>query len=495
MVSVRAPSLRGRDVIVLGLGHFGGGLGAARWLLSQGARVTVTDRADPKLLAAPAGTLAALGARLVLGGHDGVDFGGADLLVINPAVPLSAPPVGAALARGVPVTTEICLLMERWPGPMLGVTGSNGKSTTTSLAAAVLVAAGARAALGGNIGGSLLERLDAAGPHDVAVLELSSFMLDLLARQELGPDVALVTNITPNHLDRHGSFEAYKLAKQQILRRARCAVLNADDEQVVDVSRDFGGRRLWFGSRGDLAVDDDGHLVDRRGWIALESAQIPLPGRMNRVNLAAATLAAAAVLGDEVAAVRALPSALASYRLPPDRLATVGTWDGVHWINDSVSTTPESTAASLAAVGGRCIVIVGGHDKGLDAEPIYAAAARHSRLVLTIGEEGPRLQKELARRGCNAELVGTVVAAVARAGAVARRGDVVLLSPGYSSHDQFTNYEARAAAFVREVLARAAWAAEGAPAAGTAGPAATGMAFDGTKDGANGALPLSPPAS
>jgi UDP-N-acetylmuramoylalanine--D-glutamate ligase len=479
-----APSLKGQDVIVLGLGHFGGGLGAARWLLEQGARVTVTDRADPALLAEPAGTLAALGARIVLGGHAGVDFGAADLLVINPAVPLSAPPVALALQQGVPVTSEICLLMERWPGPMLGVTGSNGKSTTTSLAAAVLRAAGRKAALGGNIGGSLLDRLAAAGPGEVAVLELSSFMLDLLARQELGPDVALITNITPNHLDRHGSFEAYKLAKQKILARAHSAVLNADDEQVLAVARDFGGRKLYFGSRGDLRVDEEGTLIDRRGWIALPSAEIPLPGRMNRVNLAAATLAAAAVLGDELAPVRALPTALAAYQLPPDRLATVGTWGGVHWINDSVSTTPESTAASLEAVGGRCLLIVGGHDKGLDAEPIYAAAARHSRLVLTIGEEGPKLQRELSRRGCNAELVGTVAAAVARAFAVARSGDVVLLSPGYSSHDQFTNYQARAATFVREILDRVAAMATGAgpePAPRAAGPLE------------RGAIPLSEP--
>jgi len=488
--SAPAPSLKGRRVIVLGLGHFGGGLGAARWLLEQGAEVTVTDRADPALLAEPAGRLAALGARLVLGGHGGVDFGAADLLVINPAVPLSAPPVALALGRGVPVTSEICLLVERWPGPLLGVTGSNGKSTTTSLAAAVLTAAGRRVALGGNIGGSLLERLAGSGPDEVAVLELSSFMLELLARQDLGPDVALITNITPNHLDRHGSFEAYKQAKREILRRARAAVLNADDAQVVDVARGFGGRTLWFGGRGDLAVDEEGSLVDRRGWTALASAAIPLPGRMNRVNLAAATLAAAAVLGDEVAAVRALPSALAAYRLPPDRLETVGAWNGVHWINDSVSTTPESTEASVEVVGGRCILIVGGHDKGLDAEPIYRAAARHARLVLTVGEEGPALQRELARRGVNAELVTTVAAAVGRAWAVSRAGDVVLLSPGYSSHDQFTNYQARAAAFVREILGRAA-----GPPADAAATAASGSAEAGAPApvASPAAIPLSQP--
>jgi len=458
--------LQDRQVVVLGLGHFGGGLGAARWLLSRGARVTVTDRASPELLRGPAAELAAAGARLVLGGHDGVDFARADLLVLNPAVPLSAAPVRAAVAAGVPVTSEIGLLMERWPGPLVGITGSNGKSTTTSLTHAVLAAAGQRAALGGNIGGSLLERLDDARPGDVAVLEISSFMLDLLVPQGLGPDVALVTNITPNHLDRHGTFEAYKESKRSILQRAAWAVLCADDANVRDLAASAPGRVLWYGGAPgaepgaaghggparDLAVTADGDLVDRRGLTVLRSTEVPLPGRMNRVNLAGATLAAAAVLADEVRAVRALPAALAGYELPPHRLATVGSWDGVAWVDDSVSTTPESTRASLGAVAGPCILIAGGHDKGLDPAPLLDGAAAHARVVLTVGEEGPSLLAQLARRGVAAECVRTVAAAVARAASLARPGDTVLLSPGYSSHDQFTNYEERAAVFAREVL-------------------------------------------
>jgi UDP-N-acetylmuramoylalanine--D-glutamate ligase len=446
----------GARVIVLGLGHFGGGLGAARWLLRHGARVTVTDRAPAEQLAAPAAELAAAGARLVLGGHGGVDFADADLLVLNPAVPLDAPPVAAARAAGVRVTSEIGLVHERWPGPILGVTGSNGKSTTTSLAHAILTAAGVPASLGGNIGGSLLDRVDGAGRDEVAVIELSSFMLDLLAVPGLGPDVAIVTNITPNHLDRHGSFEAYREAKRAILRRARHAVLNADDEYVRAFALGYPGQVLWFGSHGDLRVDSDGSLVDRRGWPALHSAHVPLPGRMNRVNLAAATLGAAAVLGDEVRAVRALPSALEGFRLPPHRLAQVGSWNGVSWVDDSVSTTPESTAASLAAVGGGSVLLAGGHDKGLDPAPLVQAARRHARVVLTLGEQGENLARELTLAGVNAELLGTVEACVARAAQIARAGETVLLSPGYSSHDQFTNYEQRAAAFVRAVLMHAA---------------------------------------
>jgi len=447
--------MQGQHAIVLGLGHFGGGFGAAQWLLRQGARVTVTDRAAPGTLAEPAARLAAAGARVVLGGHEGVDFSAADLLVVNPAVPLTAPPVAAARAAGVRLGSEIGLVLENWPGPVLGVTGSNGKSTTTSLAHAVLTAAGARASLGGNIGGSLLDHIDEAQPGEVAVLEISSFMLDLLAPGGLGPDVALITNITPNHLDRHGSFEAYRDAKRQILRRARRAVLNGDDPQVREAARGFPGEALWFGRRGDAVVDDDGNLLDRRGWTLLAAADIPLPGRINRMNLAAAFLAAAAVLGDEVRAARALPSALARYERPAHRLELVGTWNGVTWVDDSSSTTPESTRGSLEAVGGGCILIAGGHDKGLDTEPLLDGAQRWARVVLTIGEEAQPLLRELARRRVAAEAVGSVEAAVARATQLARPGETVLLSPGYSSHDQFTNYEHRAARFRQEVLARA----------------------------------------
>jgi len=451
----------GRRAIVLGLGHFGGGLGVARWLLSQGASVLVTDRASPESLAAPAAELAALGARLVLGGHAGVDFTATDLLVVNPAVPADAPPLAAARAAGVRISTEIGLLIERWPGPVVGITGSNGKSTTTSLTHAVLRAAGAPAELGGNIGGSLLERLDEVPPRSIAVLELSSFMLELLAPAGLLPDVAVITNITPNHLDRHGSFEAYKAAKRAILGRARHAVLCGDDAVVREVAAGWGGHALWYGRRGEMSVNTAGDLVDRRGWIVLDSAQIPLPGRANRLNLAAATLAAAAVLGDEVRAMRALPAALAHYELPPHRLQTVGTWQGVAWVDDSVSTTPESTAASLAALGAGCVLIAGGHDKGLDPEPLLTAATRHARVVLLVGEQGPRLLRDLTRRGVTAELVQTVPAAVVRAAQLAQAGESVLLSPGYSSHDQFTNYEQRAAVFREHVLLQARRAAPG----------------------------------
>ncbi len=463
-----APDLAGARVVVLGLGRFGGGLGVARWLLDSGASVLVTDRLPREVLAEPADELAARGAELVLGGHAGVDLGDADLLVVNPAVPLTAPLVEEARARDVVVTSEIALLMERWPGPVVGVTGSNGKSTTVGLLHALLEAAGVPAERGGNLGGSLLGRLGEVADGTVAVLELSSFMLELLGERGLGPEVAVLTNLTPNHLDRHGTMEAYREAKAAILRHARCVVLPVGDPWLAPLASRAAERKarvLWFGDRSaggaavaagtavavprrpDLGVDAGGHLVDRAGVRVLASEDVPLPGRMNRWNVAAAALAAGGLLDDPARALAALPGGLAAYRPPPHRLEQVTSRAGVRWVDDSVSTTPESTAASLEAVGGACLLIAGGRDKGLDARPLVEAARRFARQVLTVGEEGRSLAERLNRAGVPAEQLDTVPAAVARAAALASTGDTVLLSPGYSSHDQFAHFEERAAVF------------------------------------------------
>ncbi len=467
-----AADMAGCRAVVLGLGRFGGGLGVARWLLDQGARVTVTDLLDAEQLAEPAAELTKRGARLVLGGHEGLDLGDADLLVVNPAVPLSAPLVREARERDIPLTSEIALLMERWPGPLVGVSGSNGKSTTVGLIACLLEAAGQPAVAGGNLGGSLLETLASGSgpePGTVAVLELSSFMLELLGERRLGPEVAVLTNLTPNHLDRHGSMEAYRDAKAAILSCARVAVLPRGDTWLEPLGESVSHETRWFGDCGsgaaepgqgavpgtspaiDLGVDQAGDLRDGQGRCVLEAAQNPLAGRMNRIDLAAAILAAQAVLGDKERLFRALPAALDRYQAPPHRLQEVACLAGVRWVDDSVSTTPESTAASLEAVEGSCILIAGGHDKGLDPEPLLVAAQQGCRMVLTVGEEGPLLAETLNRRGVPAELVDTVEAAVARAAGLAQLGETVLLSPGYSSHDQFAHFEERAAVFARAV--------------------------------------------
>ncbi|MFT7463661.1 MAG: UDP-N-acetylmuramoylalanine--D-glutamate ligase [Pseudohongiellaceae bacterium] len=438
----------------------------ARWLLAQGAEVLVTDLASRESLGDAVGDLADRGATLILGTHDGVSVESADLLVVNPAVPLHAPLVARAMSAGVAVSSEVALLMERWPGPVVGVTGSNGKSTTVSLTQAILEACGQSAVAGGNLGGSLLERLDHLAEGTVAVLELSSFMLETLALLGQGPDVAVVTNITPNHLDRHGDFASYCTAKAAVMARAHTVVLNADDQVVAGLARPAGSTALWFGSSlvrenegsdtPHLGVDSEGHIVDAQGRQVFSSDEMPLPGRANRLDLAAAALAASAVVGGLPQVIEALPKALGGFQLPPHRLETVSTRGGVLWVDDSVSTTPESTAASLAALmmkpaqgeqSGRCLLIAGGHDKGLVADPLVAAAAQYTRYVLTIGEEGQRLGEALSAAGVSWRLAGTLEAAVALAGGWAREGDTVVLSPGYSSHDQFVHFAARGLAF------------------------------------------------
>ena len=452
-------SPRGARALVLGLGRFGGGLGVARWLLAEGARVCVTDRLPRADLAAAADELERAGAELVLGGHEGLDPADFDLVVVNPAVPQSAPLVRAARQAGTRVTSEMSLLLERWPGPVLGITGSNGKSTTVSLTEALLKAAGCPVRAGGNLGGSLLPELAGLAPGTVAVLELSSFRLEVSGALGLGPDVAVITNITPNHLDRHGNMASYREAKAQVLVRARVAVLPPDAELGGPLDLPPGCAPLRFGPAGagiDLGLDVSGHLTDAGGSRRLSTSALALPGHSARLDLAAALLAAGALIGDPAAIDAALPQALAAWRPLRHRFERLARLDGVTWVDDSASTTPESTAASLAAVEGPCLLIVGGRDKGLSPEPLLAAAAKRCRLVLALGEQGPDLAAALGERGVEAEDVGTLELAVGRAAALAAPGDTVLLSPGYSSHDQFPHFEARAEAFRRLVRVLAA---------------------------------------
>ncbi|GJM21946.1 MAG: UDP-N-acetylmuramoylalanine--D-glutamate ligase [Planctomycetota bacterium] len=459
---VSPRSLAEARVVVLGIGRFGGGLGVARWLASQGASVLASDRLPRAELGASPELLEADGVELLLGGHAGIDWKGVDLLVVNPAIPPQAPIVCEAREAGVTLSSEIALLMERWPGPMIGVTGSNGKSTTVGLTAAMLRALGRPAMAGGNLGGSLLRALDEVDASTTAVLELSSFMLEALPGGLPPVDVAVITNLTPNHLDRHGSMQSYAHAKAQVLRGARAAVLRADQSAVVDLAVDAPFDRRWFAdgerppANPSLWVDAHGALRDGRPEPRLAAGSFALPGRMNLLNLAAAALATEALLGIECQLDALAPRVVADYLPPPHRLAQVAEVHGVRWLNDSVSTTPESTAASLEAVNARCVLIAGGRDKGLDAEPLIEAARRHALRVLTVGEQAESLAQALNRAGIPAEQVDTISAAVRRAAVVARPGEVVLLSPGYSSHDQFAHFEARAACFEAEVGRHAA---------------------------------------
>jgi len=427
----------GRRVTVMGLGRFGGGLGAVRWLARQGAEVTVTDLADARSLAESLEKLKGVPlAALHLGRHREDDFRSADCLVVNPAVRPHSPYLELARRNGIPLTTEIELFMEHCPAPLIGVTGSNGKSTTAAMIAAILRADGRRAFLGGNLGGSLLESLDQIRPDDWVVLELSSFQLHYLAGRLTGPRVAVVTSFSPNHLDWHGSLEAYRRAKQQILAGQQpgdTAVLNPHDPELA----------AWKDlMRGELALPP----------LSNEMPPLRLPGQHNRVNAALAAGAATAV----GCSAEAIQAALASFAGLPQRLEWVGVVAGRRFYNDSSSTTPESTIAALEALDEPIWLLAGGRDKGLAFEGLLGTIVSRCRGAAFFGQVGQVLCQQIlavdSSFACCA--VETLHEAFAWCFQRSGPGEAILLSPACASTDQFLNYRQRGERFVELVRKR-----------------------------------------
>lgn len=435
-------SFSGQRVLVMGLGRFGGGLGVTRWLARQGATITVTDSAPAERLAGSIDALRDLiesgRVALRLGGHEERDFTSHDLVIANPAVPRpwENPLLSAARAAGVPITTEIRLVTERLDrNRVIGVTGSAGKSTTSAMIHHALTRLGLRAHLGGNIGGSLLDRLttgaaDPIGVNDLIVLELSSAQLHWLGAgagqpgdPAWSPRAAVITNITPNHLDWHGTFEHYRESKMNITRaQGPGDVLIRSDEVAAPP--------------GVLSLRVPGEHNQRNAWTACHAAS-----------------AMSACSTDEAAA------ALADFPGLPHRLQLVAEHHEVRYYNDSKSTTPEATLLAVASFDdpARVHLIVGGSDKGADLSPIARLAPKLGGMY-AIGLTGRRIIDLAERVSCivggdaassthHAVYAETLDRAVSAARRRLRPGDVLLLSPGCASFDQFANYEARGEAF------------------------------------------------
>ncbi len=423
--------LEGLRVTVMGLGRFGGGVGVTRWLAGNGAKVLVTDHAAPGKLTASLKKLRGLletgAVEVRLGGHVVDDFQGCDLVVANPAVPRPwvNPYLAAAVAAGVPITTEIALLVERLDrGRVIGVTGTAGKSTTASMIHHILKRTGAPrlgAHLGGNIGGSLLEELPAIAPGDLVVLELSSAMLYWLGAHQAGrgkpwsPHVAVLTNLTPNHLDWHGSLAHYRRCKQSIFAHQQ---------------------------PGDHAVS---------GAEAPTSAApitLAVPGAHNQENAQRAVAAVCAATGLGAAEAAA---ALGDFPGLPHRLQLVAEHGGRRFFDDSKSTTPPSTCLAVAAFQDprRVHLIAGGYDKGVDLIEVANLADSLAGLY-AIGATGEQLAGAASGRGY-VQSCRTLGRAARRAIGRMHPGDVCLLSPGCASWDQFDNYEERGKAFRRIV--------------------------------------------
>lgn len=444
-------SFEGKRVTVMGLGAFGGGSGVTRWLAGRGADVLVTDMKKPEELRESVEEIRDLTdsgrATLRLGEHNVSDFTDTDLVVANPAVPKPWDNrfLRAAEAAGVPVTTEMQLLAQHLPesSVTIGVTGSNGKSTTSAMIAHVLAACDRKTLFGGNIGGSLLPKLDSEmGATRFVVLELSSAMMYWLGRDRWSPRVAVVTTFGPNHLDWHGSVPHYLASKQEILRHQRTgdvAVLGADAKQ-------------WTTAAGVTRIEVGGlDLVDG----------LRIPGVHNQRNAGVALRAALAA--DPTVPRDAAIAALRTFGGLPHRLELVGEiaaqGGSARCYNDSKCTTPEACVLAVLAfeedplVGaGRVHLIAGGYDKKVDLGSVAALAGKLGGLY-TVGVTGPAIAaraRELGGAERTTECESLEIA-VRQARTRMRGGDVLLLSPACASWDQFKNYEERGRRFAELV--------------------------------------------
>ncbi len=426
---------------IMGLGRFGGGVGAARWFTRQGAQVTVTDLASEADLAESLSQLADEPiAAFHLGGHCEEDFRSADLVVVNPAVKPGNPFLKIAERRGTPVVTEIEVFLRQCPGRIIGVTGSNGKSTTTAMIAGILRAAGRKVWLGGNLGGSLLERLPQIGEEDFVALEISSFQLWRMTDAVKMPHVAVVTNFTPNHLDWHGSSAEYAAAKRRLLLGQTAedyVVLNPLDAEVAAWASDAKGQILPL-------------------YPTEKIPKLGVPGEHNRTNAAlAATAATAFECEDE-----SIRSGLEQYRALPQRLELCAMIDGRRFYNDSSATTPESTIVALETLTEPIWLLIGGKNKGFDFTQLAEICAKRAIGIAVFGAcrkelhaavEKPVSRKPHRENSLFCESFERLEEAFDWCWSRSRPGDAVLLSPACASTDQFQNYQCRGRRFVELV--------------------------------------------
>ena len=439
--------VRGKRVLVIGLGR--SGRAAALCLRRRGAKVIVTDTKPPAAVSQFIPELLAEKIGLELGSQRPETFLAQDIVVVSPGVPWDLPQLQLVRERGIPIVPEIEVASWYMKGPIVGITGSNGKTTTTALLGKMLEASGLPAFVGGNIGVPLSSAVDAINPDSIIVAELSSFQLEAI--QDFRPHVAVLLNISPNHLDRHPSLEAYAQAKRQIFRNQQVedyAILNADDPWVCGLSPALVSRKLFFSRSQPIPCGlfvSNGSIVYRMGHLEralLERRDVRLRGDFNLENVLAAA-AAACVLGADFGAMR---SAVREFQGVEHRLEHVCDIRGVAFYNNSKATSVDATVKSLEAFERGIHLILGGKDKGAPYAPLRHLLQERVKDAFLIGAAAERMAEELAGA---TELIraGTLEVAVTEAFHRARPGDVVLLAPACSSFDQFQDYEQRGRVF------------------------------------------------
>ena len=438
--------LKDKRVLVVGLGK--SGVASALFLKARGARVTVSDTKSGDELRDEIPALLDQGITVETGGHGERTFHGQDLIVVSPGVPVDAPPLVQARALGETVIGEIELASRFLPGPIVAITGSNGKTTTTALVGEILTAGGRSTLVGGNIGTPAISLAERATPESVIVLEVSSFQLETI--EKFHPKIAVVLNVTPDHLDRHRTFEAYAGAKARILENQTdndFAVLNADDPTCVAMAARTRAHVFWFSRRKEVqrgAWAHEGRILfrdDRGQREIMLTSEIPLKGAHNLENVLAAACAGS-LMGCAPDRIR---QAVREFKAVEHRLEYVATIRGVDYYNDSKATNIDATIKALEAFPGNIHLILGGKDKGSDYTVLNDLLRKRVKRVYTIGAAAAKIESQIK----NVEVVHaeTLEHALHKANAAAEPGDVVLLAPACASFDQFKNYEQRGQVF------------------------------------------------
>ena len=444
---------------ILILGGARQGLALARFLARNGAQVTINDQRPAEQMQTAQASLAGLPVRWVLGSHPVSLLDDTDVVCLSGGIPLTIPLVVEASRRGLPVSNDSQIFMEAVPCPVIGITGSAGKTTTTTLVgrmAARAIQAPRKAWVGGNIGMPLIDHLEEISPSDMVILELSSFQLDQMT---VSPQIAAVLNITPNHLDRHGNLEAYTAAKARLLAfqsPADIAVLDRDDPGAWKLAGQVLGRLVSFGlscpppgQAGSFIRDDRLVLQDGDKEIDLMSRElIQLRGEHNLQNV----LAACAIAWSAGFPVEAIQDGVKDFTGVPHRLEFIRTFDGADWFNDSIATAPERTMAAILSFDNPLVLLLGGRDKDLPWGDLAELVHQRVDHVVIFGEAAEKIMQVIGaiqpgERPFTLVHCSGLQEAVQAAAAVAEPGDVILFSPGGTSFDEFKDFEERGECF------------------------------------------------
>jgi UDP-N-acetylmuramoylalanine--D-glutamate ligase len=450
-----AMDVKGKRVLVVGLGK--SGVASALFLESRGARVTVSDAKSEDQLRNEIPALLDRGITVETGKHGERTFRDQDLIVVSPGVPQDVPPLQHARRLGIPVIGEIELTARFLRGHIVAITGSNGKTTTTTLTGEVIASGGRQTLVGGNIGTPAITFVEHSSAETWVVLEISSFQLESI--ESFRPHISAILNVTPDHLDRHGSMENYVAAKRRIFENQTVedyAILNADNSITRSMAEGLKPQVLWFSRLGEVergAFVRDGKIFFRNGRLTeiLPLSEIALKGAHNVENVLAA-VAIGMAAGVEPAAIR---RAVKDFRAVEHRLEYVDTLRGVQYFNDSKATNVDATIKALQSFPANIHLILGGKDKGSDYTELNPLLAERVKRVYTIGAAAAKIESQI---GSTVPITSaqTLEAAVRKAADLAVEGDIVLLAPACASFDQFVSYEERGRIFKSLVQSLAA---------------------------------------